>query len=1339
MDASNPVADSTRITISSMRERKQRTQRQDLGWLDRICANLTRTVFPTANKLDGEEERVRVVKTRLAKITSEKQEKLKEGMEYNFLEREELSKFLTPLDPVPVCGLMADGVPIHPSGKNQQAGKVSQNLNFGNIGICKMTTELAAMYTETTVLQELLDGLPIYTMGTPKGLRVRLEKQLSTKTVKPSINFNQFLNIVNRALPLNNNPLMNWHDNLYDLFENVKTSYVSSAGCPYWRTKEAAIDDMLDLVLPMVAEALCQGTLDKLYKEQPELFLCAIKNKDDRYVDPCEKTRPYLSLPWHWQTLFSVLSQGFCSKLKQFHEQKGCRNAYGFSYANGGGNKLIEFARATKPGEPSYCVYGDDVDFYFRDKEGVLYRVCPDFSQMDGSVDEKTVSLVIDWIYHTYAKEFGENQFWKNVCQVWKQMAVDPSFVVLGTAVYKKKSPNGIMSGVVGTTLFDTVKAILAYEDLVDTYPHATSLLNEELIVKFFKERGLTIKAGTWDPTPIADYTPYGEYVSDQKFLGMKLRCVDYNGKSLYVPTLDYKDWLALLITPKDRKSHSSTQKYRYLFDRLRGLLTTGGVFDDEFMRLCNSMLMHIPPSAIVMQVQVNNGKGENPELVKVCGDDFTYTDSSTFPTVDWALDLYSPEEWKTGAQMQKIFEDPEGLLANLPKPRMLQPKAVVVDVKSGPEIFASTVVPLSESKEPAVVPDFEGKTTLATPTTVPKMGSDKFDKKSLVRNYFPSTGEILDSVKVKDAKNKIVEEPLKMPTLEKQIIGFMGPVVLDKNVSIDDMYEDFVGHMVRVRERSGVDGLKQILNSNHFPLIEQTIIALASEGHTIDVLEKWTICLRQFIAVESLAIRLGQTPKLVSRLCRQLGYYVFGPPEYEYVTSVPVAPMNVKYKDQIAKQEIENVERLKEVTEKAKVISEDTPTVLENKKVLTDVVTRAAEPPAQLPVHNISREVAAPMEQTFVLKKVANASLEGVPSMMKKEKEILVSKILRGNLIFYNIVREKEGDTIVSHFYWKRGDEEQLVYKTINKNYIVYYDWVIAKYKHDITMNDEKLSAANTPWFDLYSLHKNVRVRLYKEQGVPLMLYMNKKSPVLLREHPNLVVERGQLIVKSGDKIGPINIQKMEDSANRLTGILGSNVEVENITYNDFKAHYSQFDDQLGVTEYLKELSFKDQENKLKVKIRSENAKKRREKREGLSSSRNSEAAEARRSPQRESSKSKSERSQSRAKSAKAEVEHEKTSNESRNNGRLRLSRDSSHISQDYDRRGGFYNQYMPYGLGWYPHPAGSNFMAALPPQVSGPRNYNFGPQNDGWPVYGRMDRRRRGPHPHKRGRGPF
>lgn len=84
----------------------------------------------------------------------------------------------------------------------------------------------------------------------------------------------------------------------------------------------------------MVCRAIAHGEEGKLRAEQPELFLCEVKNKLDRYEPEKlgDKTRPYVAYPFHFQALFSVLSQNFTESLKIFYD--GGTNAYGFSWAH---------------------------------------------------------------------------------------------------------------------------------------------------------------------------------------------------------------------------------------------------------------------------------------------------------------------------------------------------------------------------------------------------------------------------------------------------------------------------------------------------------------------------------------------------------------------------------------------------------------------------------------------------------------------------------------------------------------------------------------------------------------------------------------------------------------------------------------------------------------------------------------------------------------------------------------------------------------------------------------------------------------------------------------------
>jgi hypothetical protein len=145
-------------------------------------------------------------------------------------------------------------------------------------------------------------------------------------------------------------------------------------------------------------------------------------------------------------------------------------NAYGLSAVNGGLEDIRRRMLSLKRGQYNYYCYGDDTDIYYRDAKGVLYRKSPDFSQMDGYVDSDTVYLVVKWIYRSLARKYGESHYWAHVCQEWYYMALNPEFVCDGPTVYCKDMKHGlggIMSGVVGTTLSDTVKSVLSYDAFI--------------------------------------------------------------------------------------------------------------------------------------------------------------------------------------------------------------------------------------------------------------------------------------------------------------------------------------------------------------------------------------------------------------------------------------------------------------------------------------------------------------------------------------------------------------------------------------------------------------------------------------------------------------------------------------------------------------------------------------------------------------------------------------------------------------------------------------------------------------------------------------------------------
>lgn len=258
------------------------------------------------------------------------------------------------------------------------------------------------------------------------------------------------------------------------------------------------------MVLEKCVSAIKEGTLDDLLKEQPELFVFECKNKEDRYdvAKLDDKTRPYFNPPAHWGLLASFLHQSMSAALYKVGCGFSTWNAYGWSAAHGGITKLVDEVRSRfKNGDRVWgYVYGDDGDLYFS-VGGFLYRVSPDVKQMDSCVDFDTVKLTYAYILHCFTKKWGRNNFWVSVVKVLLEIMEKPRILVSGNQLYTKER-DGLMSGVVGTTLFDTVKSAIAYSSLLEEHVQdPTKLLDPEYVTRWMLEsHGLVIKEGTWTP-----------------------------------------------------------------------------------------------------------------------------------------------------------------------------------------------------------------------------------------------------------------------------------------------------------------------------------------------------------------------------------------------------------------------------------------------------------------------------------------------------------------------------------------------------------------------------------------------------------------------------------------------------------------------------------------------------------------------------------------------------------------------------------------------------------------------------------------------------------------------
>lgn len=356
------------------------------------------------------------------------------------------------------------------------------------------------------------------------------------------------------------------------------------------------------------------------------------------------------------------MCQHFCKALPVVGESK-THNAYGLSPVEGALDKVAERMRQLKKGECDFYCYSDDTDFYYRDRDNDLFRVSPDFTQMDGSIDADTVYITIKWICRCFASRFGESQFWHHVASEWYIMATKPHFVCDGPTVYMKAAskPSGVMSGVVGTTLFGTVKSVLTYAALSDDLAMGSvTLQSEKKMRKVFLERyGLVLKEKTWKWHKVNEEPVPGVLWTPATFLGVQWKYMQGSNRCGLVPCLDQERFLKLVINPRrdekevrnklnDRyRTDFGIKENRYIFDWARGLMVSVGFADERQSSMLNAILNKVPATAVLMEVQANGGKGEPPDCLALmekfgtCDATYNYVDSQGVPTPGWVLNLY--------------------------------------------------------------------------------------------------------------------------------------------------------------------------------------------------------------------------------------------------------------------------------------------------------------------------------------------------------------------------------------------------------------------------------------------------------------------------------------------------------------------------------------------------------------------------------------------------------------------------------------------------------------------------------------------------------------------------
>lgn len=706
INVSNPTSASGRKTIAEILEGKFYFRRQDLTYL-RTLASSGRT--PLSALVAGPSE----IKKSLLTL---RDALIRERLPHKQVKEEVYPLAEHPDKVVPLCNLMLNDERLRPQ-INAHGNAVSLTRTFGSSAGRAPNLEIEALLTvfpSDEVERALM--AKVHTGGTLEGFKKRLAllSSSSCRSVNDVLGASPLSRnkVLERLLPVDTSLLPDWErgDDLLELIKDTKLTAQSSTGAPLWGKKGECLEQMAYLT-ELFFTHMRAGTLDTLLKEQPEMFVIEVKNKIDRYdVDKLnDKTRPYVNPPAYLTIPFSWLCQHFCHALYKVGGDRPTANAYGWSAAQGGITNLVEdVKRREKAGERGWCyAYGDDGDVYMK-VHGTLYRVSPDIKQMDSCVDFDTIRATLEYIKHCYGSAWGESPIWTAYLDVLLSVMEKPRLLVSGTKLYTKPA-DGLLSGIVGTTLFDTVKAAACYTDLLERHAQNPSdLMDEAYVARFMLARyGLVLKPGTWTPVPVqldpepAQWTEDG-FLSDPeealygpgKFLGVNyVRAQGPKGPE-WLPWLPEEDWLSCLLSPRsmlDQKM-SITSYQRLMFDRIRGYLTTGAVFSRRVKLALDYWCDQLPGEVILMQPQ-----GTTPPEGILLGEDsdFTYPVPEFYPTREWVFDIYSQPGNKYDRPAQPLFT--EEVIAQVSEVRKLKRKIKLDFSAEKGEVVVSDYVPKTE------------------------------------------------------------------------------------------------------------------------------------------------------------------------------------------------------------------------------------------------------------------------------------------------------------------------------------------------------------------------------------------------------------------------------------------------------------------------------------------------------------------------------------------------------------------------------------------------------------------------------------------------------------------
>lgn len=1156
MDASNPIAGNTRVTGAALGAYARTRARQGLRALREHARTLNRVHYPvyeTSGLMPGWEKDIGAV---VASVRREVNAYMKSGDVP--LDMVSLAQVCDVFRPFSICGLMVDGVPVHSQQRATKEGRVFVKRQWLGVGVDEWRAVEVAEHMDRDRFVEIMEKLPVYSHGTPRGFYARCTQQLGRKCVQTSklMSRDRFFGLLEECLPYDKKALPDWGDNLSQQIDLVVVTPVASSGAPCWVPKCDAWAVTRDNLIPLIVDSIKNNSLLDLWKKEPELWLCELKNKEDRYEDAVKKTRPYLNTPFAWHLLFACLNQPFTEALYTFDQHSTSCNAYGFSYAHGGGDRLVEAVRqrVKKKGDTLFYVYGDDVDFYYHDGKNVL-RVCPDFRQMDGSVDHTTIYWTIDWIVNSFRAKWGDDMydFWRCIGEIWKEFATQPYFVVdqanvevskqLGLEefaghcpVFRKKSRDGLMTGVAGTTLFDTVKSIVAYKLYQESLRDHPSMLREEKAVAFFADLGLEIKEGTWRPEVVNLYPKPGDLWTTQCFLGVQLLCVQHGDNTVMVPTRPEEEWYKMFLTPKKAEVKTSNlARDRYAFDSMRGLLVCGGVYHDEFRIMMNTIMSKLSPECIVMEVQ-DGSTGAPPELSTVVGSDFKYPTSAGWPTVEWVTELYASSEKKMGISMSQVFEDVESFDKVRTRPELPVP-TTVFDIVDEDRIMSSLIV-ASDIPPPPQFRDIE------VPPLIGEIQPPELSVQPNPRSHIIDLETGAEWKKMPDLETLLAQE-LKPMTTSQALLGVLLSHIQEASESGEDPLHEWKVESLMKAEMAPVE------------LVQFLIHMVSVHGRNVNMWEMWKVVRRPVGVLSRLASKFRVEEPVVEAAARRLGYLVVGPPRLKLVSSVPIAGLSpvlaVDQEHQIRTVEDRVIEKRRQMRE---ATVEKVDQIRRQVRVMEDVAARAVGPKAQV-AHAVSEAEKLPDFVPIVGFDVSATSVQARRSQ--------ASAILQHH--GYQVAMRTRSETVVD-FYLIKGEDQFLVLSlegySFKDAWIRFNEMIVNRY---VRQAGRSIRPGES-WAEAEELNYKDILRVYSTARGPILVQKTGEPVHQIGSHAKLRTvntDEGLKVEVWRDENSTAFLSLKSGTARqhvqRLSQLLGEEVHTERVVLQDLIQQYPKIE----------------------------------------------------------------------------------------------------------------------------------------------------------------------------------